>query len=274
MKLLSIIILSLVACSPLKQPLSTFVQPDPAPPYELDPSRFADPKDQRVYDAYKFGSSYTDFPENPEAFDATCYILDKNEKLVGTGTLITTNSILTAAHVAYSVVDGYIQFDKGGTLTPIHTVWMHPEWLMADDMSKDIALLKLDCEVVDRLPMSIADSDDDLFRYDSDIFTIGCSLHYKKQSLPSVMIYYGKLVTAPTELKLRSTFTTIWFGDSGGPVVLKDPDGTFIVIGVTTRFSMFQQEIMDFTAMDVRSFSSLLNSVMNSWEEEKVGEVS
>lgn len=271
MKLLSIIILSLVACAPLKQSLNPSIQPDPAPSYEPDPSRFEDPADQLVYDAYKFGSSYTDFPENSEAFDATCYILDKNERLVGTGTLITTDSILTAAHVAYHVVDGYIQFDKGDILIPIHTVWMHPEWLMTDDMSKDIALLKLDCEVVDRSPVVIADSDDNLFRYDSDIFTIGCSLHYKKQSLPSVMIYYGKLVTAPTELKLRSTFTTIWFGDSGGPVILKDLDGTFVVIGVTTRFSMFQQEIMDFTAMDVRSFSSLLNSVMDSWEEDKIG---
>jgi len=264
MKFFSIIILSLAACAPLKQSPTTLTQLSDT---GTNSRFFEDPEDQLIYDAFRFEFSFTEYPKDSTAFDATCYILDKDERLVGTGALVRSNVIMTAAHVAYRAVDGYIQFEESGPVISICTVWLHPDWLAQDDSSKDIALLKLDCEVADIKPLQIAGSDTRLYRYVSNISIVGCSLGYKKQSLPNKIIYYGKLVSAPSELKLRSTTTTVWFGDSGGPMVLQGPSGDLIIVGVTARFSMFQQKIMDFTATDVRYFSDLLNEVMDIWGE-------
>jgi len=255
---------SLITCGPLKRPTPTLQQT--AEPSLTQVRELDNEADRFTYDNFNFETSFTDFPEDTRAFDATCYVLSSEEVIVGTGTLIENDVILTAAHVAIRTAGGYIQFNKEGILIPIEDVWVHPNWILAGDMGADIALLKLSCEADNATPLVLGTPNTRLFCYHSSIFTVGCSLQYKKQSLPQTMIYYGKLVSRLTELKLRSNSTTIWFGDSGGPVVLDRGADAPLVVGVVARFSIFQQQIMDATAIDVRHFSGLLHTIIANWE--------
>ena len=82
------------------------------------------------------------------------------------------------------------------------------------------------------------------------------------------MFYYGTLITEVTELKLRSNTTSIWFGDSGGPVVKRGWNGSLVVVGVLASFTVFQGDLMDFSATDVRQYFEELNSVIKGWENQ------
>ena len=268
MKFINTLFLTLIsACS--SAPHLTSTTPPPSPPGETlhTPRELERESDRLIYDSYRFEDSFTDTPENTLAFDATYYVLNEDGDMIGAGTLIGSDVILTAAHVACRALGGYVQLTKEDMYIPIINVWVHPDYLRWGSEDTDIALLKLDCEVADVEPLSLAHPCTSLTRYKSSIFTVGCSLRYKKQSLPQVMVFYGKIVSALNELKIRSTSTTIWFGDSGGPVVLKVPDNPPVVIGVIARFSMFQGRIMDGTAMDVRVFAPQLQEIMASWND-------
>lgn len=259
-KLFTTLLLTLTACATLNTPSITLQPPS---------SQFEREDYQYVYDTFDFSSNYTEIPEDTRAFDATCYILDSDKSLVGTGVLIKSDVILTAAHVAVAVYNdhGYIQFDKDGDYIPMSEVWVHPVWLLYDGGTSDIGLVKLGCYVGGRAPIALSETGTHLKRYKSNIFTIGCSLGYKKQSLPKKIFYYGTLISDPSELKFRSNVTSIWFGDSGGPAILKQADGSLSVVGIMTEFTLFQYKLMDFTAADVRYHRPELEEIMDIWEE-------
>ena len=216
---------------------------------------------------FSFEDSFTDSPCDKRAFDASCRILDSDRDLVGTGVLIEPGVVLTAAHVAVvvAVESGYVQFEESGPYIPTEEAWIHPVWLFQDEYQDDIALIKLSCDVDDRAPIALADKGLYLQRYGPNTFIVGCSLGYKKQSLPNKMFYYGTLVSSPAELKFRSTKSSIWFGDSGGPAILMQPDGTPVVVGVMIRFALFQHKMMDYTAADVRYHRAELEQILSSW---------
>ena len=95
---------------------------------------------------------------------------------------------------------------------------------------------------------------------------MGCSLGYKKQSLPEVFYYYGTLTTSPYCLQLRSNRTVIWHGDSGGAVFYKDCLGDTYLVGVIASYSRFQDVVVDFTAMDVRAYFTQIKDKLGEWK--------
>ena len=260
---LFIVVLVLVACAPVKHDTPPF---GIAPP--LAERQFENPLDQAIYEDLNYEKSYTNSPCDTRSFDATCYILDANKRLVGTGALIDEDIVLTAAHVANHVYGGYVSFIKNGDTILIEDIWLQPEWGLAPEGMHDIALLRLSCYVDDIEPITMASKGVSIDRYGSNIATIGCSLGYKKQSKPLRIFYYGTLTSNPAELKLRSTVTGIWFGDSGGPVIMFNVDGSVILVGIIVRFTIYQGDVMDFTATDVRQYTGELEAVMEGWVQQ------
>ena len=49
-------------------------------------------------------------------------------------------------------------------------------------------------------------------------------------------------------------------------MVLFQPDGSGLLIGVMVRFTLYQGDIMDFSATDVRQYVGELESVIAGWE--------
>ena len=265
-KLLNLLfLLSLSACT------TTQANNYPPPPVQTPQETgrvFDNPRYKSIYEKFGYEANFTDSPKLNSAFNSVCYVLDQNQNLVGSGSLIRPGVVLTAAHVAEHVEGGYIRFDSLSPVVAIKQVWLHPIWELAkgDKKQGDLALLRLSRNVTDRTPLSMAASDLEIARY-TWVFSVGCSLDYKKQSRPGVMFYYGTFTTSKSDLTLKSNTTTIWFGDSGGAIVTLNPEGQFVLVGVLSSFTNYQGIVQDFTAADLRHYSGGLDSIMDSWEK-------
>jgi hypothetical protein len=244
---------------PLTPATTTTQPPDSGRQFERN-------KDKVIYELFNFESNFTESPEDCAAFAASCFVLNPNKHLVGSGALIRSDVVLTAAHVASSVTDGYVQFSKDDGYFKVKEVWLSPAWLVSGGVSGDLALLLLETPVEGIAPMELASNINYLPRYASNLYTVGCSLGYKKQSLPDVFFYYGTLTVSPYCLQLRSNRTIIWHGDSGGAVFYDDCRGGTYLVGVVASYSKFQGVIVDFTAVDVRAYYMQIKDKLGEWK--------
>ena len=226
---------------------------------------FKDPADQIIYDSLAFESSFTESPEDCAAFDASCFVTDKQKYMLGSGSLIRSDVVLTAAHVAEAVSGGFVQFTPGGRMYPIDKIWLSPEWEISNRRIGDVALLRLGEHVKDVEPVRLAHGAAVLPRFGDGLFIVGSSLGYKKKSNPGIFYYYGTLNSTPDCLQLRSNFSTIWHGDSGGPVMFTDYDGHLYQVGVISAYSMYQDKLVDFTASDVRFYLPKIRGKLLDW---------
>tara|TARA_Y100000310_G_scaffold344143_1_gene455344 strand:+ start:3369 stop:4151 length:783 start_codon:yes stop_codon:yes gene_type:complete len=211
---------------------------------------------------------YYHIPESCPLMGATCLVKSVCGSYTGSGVFIEKDAILTAAHIANVCVGGTVMTDFGEKGYRIVDVWTPSKknFFEANSREGDIAILQLECEVegVEVLDMLFELGDScPVSQYDN-VFIAGCSVGYKKQSKEGTFLYYGVLQDSPDSLKIWSSKSMVWYGDSGGPVTVKIGD-VFYVVGITSGFDLIQESVVDTTACNVRYYKTEIEKYLNSF---------
>ena len=162
---------------------------------------------------------------------------DFNGRLVGSGTLIRPNVVLTAGHC---IDDGLIFSVKfgGDEEIEVKKMVLHPHYSNSlGRIKNDIGIIFLECDS-EYQPAKIG-CVEWMERYDP-ITTVGFSFGYKKYSKDGVFRYFGTVVEEPNSLKFIPRPISIWFGDSGGGVFSKFNEKDEYLVGVISTFTVLR----------------------------------
>jgi len=180
----------------------------------------------------------------------------EEERIIGSGTLIAPNAVLTAGHVAAD--EKVTGFKICGAEYPVIKTIMHPKYIIKDEIVYDIAILILQSEPSVK-PAKMSKDIGDLTRLES-LVTVGFSHKVKKFSNYRTFFYYGTLIEDPLYMKflpLKRAF--IWFGDSGGAVF----EDTGKLAGVIASFSICEDGVFECSALRVDLQQSWIEQVLD-----------
>jgi hypothetical protein len=172
-----------------------------------------------------------------DPFPEVCAIRDVFGELHCTGTLIAPNIVLTAGHCFCGEFDIF-WVDFSGDLYSVKEVIQHPEYSIGFvSVKNDAAIIVLNHNVEDILPVSV--NSDSLMAYrGSQVVVAGHGSNIKKYSPPGLFWYYGTLESDPTNMKILTLRgTSIYYGDSGGPVYMLVED-CLVIVGILSSFSV------------------------------------
>jgi hypothetical protein len=177
--------------------------------------------------------------------------------LIGGGTLIDGDTIITAAHVVDESV-GVSLFRVGKRFYDIKSICLHEDYESETTIKNDIAVVELTEAVigVEFPEVSIDPSSLVPFRR---LITVGYSLGIKKISKPGVMLYYGMLEREPNFFKILPVDETLGFGDSGGGVFVID-DGKFVLVGVVSYLTIIREHIIDNSILRIDRYTNWLQN--------------
>ena len=153
----------------------------------------------------------------------------ENELLIGSGVIIESNIVLTAAHVtdgkeAEDIVfitrDGDRHCVKEITYYPAPAPYFFFGWQNWADHF-DIAIIELE-QPTDEVPVALFDKTKDSVYKGEDLVMIGYSGGQKRYSNDGVFWYYGSLTSKPQFVVTLPIEATVWFGDSGGALITED----------------------------------------------------
>ena len=164
-----------------------------------------------------------------------------NEHKVGTGILIDPDSVLTAAHVV--IEPGVYTFKVLNQINAVSKIAIHCE-----PDTHDIAVLTLSIPVVSPT-YAVLDPGIVVPRF-KWLTTVGYSFGFKKWAKPGLFLYWGILINEPNSLKVKPLAHPIWYGDSGGALIYKDPvtDQEY-VIGVLAGILIFDKKVQECSAI-------------------------
>ena len=151
--------------------------------------------DDYIFDPYPFVGSVRDLENN----------------LIGSGVLISSNMVLTAAHVSQGRND-LIFVEHDGDSYCVSNVIYHPDF-NSDEFNHDISILVLET-TSDEEPVALEDKP---YKH-MDLITVGYGTGKKRFSNYGVFWYYGRLIDKPQFMIMLPLRGTVWFGDSGGGV--------------------------------------------------------
>tara|TARA_R110001592_G_scaffold229713_1_gene486373 strand:+ start:617 stop:1336 length:720 start_codon:yes stop_codon:yes gene_type:complete len=137
--------------------------------------------------------------------------------LIGSGVLIASNMVLTAAHVSEGRDHDELVFvEYDGDSHCVSEVIYH-EGYNPNELNHDISILVLE-SLSDEQPVALEDKPSKHM----DLVAIGYGTGKKRFSNYGTFWYYGRLVDKPQFMIMLPLKGTIWFGDSGGGVFTYD----------------------------------------------------
>lgn len=194
----------------------------------------------------------------------------EDKSLIGGGTLINKNTVLTAAHVVEPSVKAH-WFEVGGSRYLIESVKMH-EGYSPNPVGNDIAVVKLH-EDVENVGFPDVNLDASFLKQFCPLVTVGYSLDIKKVSKPNVMFYYGTLEGEPNYFKMLPVYASMMFGDSGGGV-FAEKNGEFVLVGIVSYIQFYRGTVIDNSIVKVDTYRNWLQDAgITSKERSPVGEI-
>ena len=154
-----------------------------------------------------------DFLFDPYPFVGSVCTPEKS--VIGSGVLIASNMVLTAAHVSEGR-DNLVFVEHDGDYHCVSEVIYYPDYI-PNDLNHDIAILVLET-LSDEQPVALECNP---FKH-MDLITVGYGTGKKRFSNYGIFWYYGRLISKPQFMIMLPLKGTIWFGDSGGGVFTLD----------------------------------------------------
>jgi len=170
-----------------------------------------------------------------DPYKSVCSLYDSDDNLIGSGTLIRPNVVLTAGHCIDD--DSIVSVDFGDEKIAVRKMVLHPHYSDAlGRVTNDIGLIFLECDSKYQ-PAKMGCTE--WMERHQPITTVGFSFGYKKYSKFGVFRYFGTVVEQPNVLKFIPRPVPVWFGDSGGGVFTKFGSDEYLV-GVISTFTMLK----------------------------------
>ena len=161
---------------------------------------------------------------------------DLDGRLIGSGTLIRPNVVLTAGHCIDDDSIFSVKFGDDEEIA-VKKMVLYPHYSNTlGRIVNDIGLIFLECD--SRYQPAKMGCVEWMERYDP-ITTVGYSFEYKKYSKKGVFRYFGTIVEEPNNMKFIPRPVSVWFGDSGGGVFAKFGKKEYLV-GVISTFTVLR----------------------------------
>jgi len=189
--------------------------------------------------------------EEYDPFPSVGSIITEEGDLIGSGVLIESDKLLTAAHVVERDIVYY--FNIGDELILIERVLIHKNYI---NTTNDIAIAFLSCDSSVK-PTTLIGTGDILKRR-TPLVTVGFSRGYKKYSDPKAFSYFGRLIEEPGHIKFLPIRATIWFGDSGGGVFTYI-NGRLKLVGIMSYFALDDGIICENSAISVKYYRNWID---------------
>lgn len=187
-----------------------------------------------------------------ERYQSAGSIRDEKKELLGSGVLISPLHVLTAAHVA-CVNDVMFFREHDGEEIEVADV----DYPTTDYLGDDIAILHLK-EKSNEPPCTDLLGPSDTVKRGDALVVVGNSFDLRKISKPFVFRYHGRTFEDPNVFSILPTYTTIWHGDSGGPIF--DMNGR--LLGVTVSYRMFRGKPIENQFSSVAYYREWIDSVI------------
>jgi len=168
-------------------------------------------------------------------------ITDYDGRLIGSATLLDSHHILTAGHVVDD--SEFHWFETNGMRYCIDSIALPPLFKIGSIYILDAAIAKLYEPCLEE-PMQICTKD--LVRGES-LTVVGHGGKYRKKSDLNTFCYYGTLKEDPFYIKMLCYKGTIWYGDSGGPVLNQNNE----IVGIVSSIGFMRGVLYENSATKI-----------------------
>jgi len=181
----------------------------------------------------------------------------EDDKLIGTGVLIESNLVLTAAHVPEGKED-LVWVESDGDRICIEEIIYYPNHVENNYSKHDIAIIVLEQDS-DEIPVELVNPNSDFIYKRMPLTTVGHGHGIKRYSNPRTFWYYGRLISTPQFMIMLPLKASIWFGDSGGAVLTPENK----LIGIMAYFSVTDGKIFENGCASIEYYKNWIEEIKN-----------
>ena len=179
-------------------------------------------------------------------------ITDYEGELIGSATLLDPHHVLTAGHVVDD--SEFYWFETNGMRYCIDSIALPPLFKIGSIYILDAAIAELYEPCLEE-PMQICTKD--LVR--GELLTVvGHGGKYRKKSDPSTFCYYGTLKEDPFYIKMLCYKGTIWYGDSGGPVLNQNNE----IVGIVSSIGFIRGALYENSATKIERIAPWITLIL------------